>query len=101
MYPPYNKLIRITLKNKEPNPLNECGTILANALREKFEKRVLGPEYPVVSRIRGFYLKNILLKVEREASMVKVKSLMEEIIELNKALPIFKGTRVVIDVDPY
>lgn len=99
-YPPYYKLIQLTLKHKEIEPLNEASRFLADKLREKFGKRVLGPEFPLIARIRNFYLKNVLIKIEREASTKHVKTLILEIIDDLYSKTEFKSVKIYADVDP-
>lgn len=66
-YPPFVQMIKITLKHSDFNRINEGAAWLANALRETFangsEIEVLGPEFPLISRIRNEYIKEILLKL--------------------------------------
>ena len=60
-YPPYYKIIEITLKHKNENELNRASAELASKLREAFKERVLGPEFPIVKRIYNLFLKKIIL----------------------------------------
>lgn len=99
-YPPYYKLIQLTLKHKEVEPLNEASKFLADKLKEKFGKRVLGPEFPLIARIRNLYLKNILIKIEREASTKQVKTLIHEIMDDFYSKAEFKSVKIFADVDP-
>lgn len=99
-YPPYYKLIQLTLKHKEIEPLNEASKFLADKLREKFGKRVLGPEFPPVARIRNLYLKNILIKIEREASTKQAKNIIQELIDEFYTHAEFKSVKIFADVDP-
>lgn len=99
-YPPFCRLIEITIKHKEAEKVNEAAEFLANSLRNKFGKRVLGPEFPPVSRVKNLYLKNIMLKVEREASVQKAKEILKEELTDFKKDEKFKSVRISIDVDP-
>ncbi|MCC6838457.1 MAG: primosomal protein N', partial [Bacteroidia bacterium] len=99
-YPPYYRLIEITLIHKDLDLVNASSKFLADQLKIHFAKRVLGPEFPLVSRIRNLYHKNILLKVEREASVVQVKKILNEIITMFKNDTTFKPVRIQLDVDP-
>jgi primosomal protein N' (replication factor Y) (superfamily II helicase) len=99
-YPPYYRLIQLTLKHPHPNPLNDASSELARLLRGKFGKRVLGPEYPQVSRIRNLYLKNIMIKFETGVNLGKAKEdILSLIVKLhsNRSL---SQVRIIIDVDP-
>lgn len=99
-YPPYYRLIEITLIHKDLDLVNASSKFLADQLKIHFAKRVLGPEFPLVSRIRNLYHKNILLKVEREASVVQVKKILNEMITMFKNDTTFKPVRIQLDVDP-
>lgn len=99
-YPPFYKIIDITLKHKEEHALDACTAELANKLREIFKERVLGPEYPIVRRVKNLYLKKITLKIERDAPEKKVKEKLQEIINQFYTVPFNKAVRIVVDVDP-
>ena len=99
-YPPIYKLIQISLKHKNADTLNNSAKELAINLRKTFGQRVLGPEFPVISRMRNEYIKNILLKIEKEFSLSKAKLILAEHIENLKADKDHTGLRVIIDVDP-
>jgi primosomal protein N' (replication factor Y) (superfamily II helicase) len=99
-YPPFYKIIDITLKHKEENALDVCSIELANKLKEVFKERVLGPEYPAVRRVKNLYLKKITLKIERDAPEKKVKERLQQIVDDFYIVPFHKNVRVVIDVDP-
>lgn len=99
-YPPFYKLIQITLKHKDQHVLDASALELSRAMKDVFKERVLGPEYPLVQRIQNLFLKQIMLKVERDISHVKVKERLQEIIDLFYSAPHNKSIRMVIDVDP-
>jgi len=97
-YPPYSRLILITLKHQDANKLNDAAAFLAHDLRRLFSKKVFGPEYPVVSRIRNLYLKNILIKLERGSHLQQHKDDILKIIGEFAAK--FSSVRISVDVDP-
>jgi primosomal protein N' (replication factor Y) (superfamily II helicase) len=99
-YPPFYKIIDITLKHKQENALDVSSLELANKLKEVFKERVLGPEYPVVRRVKNMYLKKITLKIERDAPERKVKERLQQIINEFYISPSNKNIRIVTDVDP-
>jgi len=99
-YPPFYKIIRITVKFKEFHLLNDAAAQLAKELKIKLGLRVLGPEYPPVSRIRNLYIKNILIKFELLASHLAVKELITQSIQELHNIKTFKNIIVSIDVDP-
>lgn len=99
-YPPYYKVIEITLKHRDENQINRASAELAGKLREVFKERVLGPEFPVVKRIYNQYLKTITIKVEREANDKKVKERIAFVMDEFFSAPSNKSIRTIVDVDP-
>jgi primosomal protein N' (replication factor Y) len=99
-YPPFFRMIGITLKHREKNDLDRIAQELSSSLRERFGKRILGPEYPVISRIKTLYIKQIWIKIEREVSVVNAKRQMQEIIDQVKLRDGNKSVQIVVDVDP-
>ena len=65
LYPPFARLIKIQLKHKNPEQLERDADRLADILRKSFGAGVLGPEYPLISRIQTLYIKEIMLKISR------------------------------------
>ena len=73
----------------------------SNMLRQVFGQRVLGPEAPLVARVQTMYIRQIVLKMELTASMVKVKKILRDIYEqLLAADSRMRSTRLYFDVDP-
>ncbi len=99
-YPPFFKVIQITLKHRDENILAAAAQELANKMKAVFKERVLGPEYPIVRRVNNLYLKRIMLKVERSAADKKVKERLQQIVDDFHSVPSNKSVRTVIDVDP-
>ncbi|RCL75777.1 MAG: primosomal protein N' [Flavobacteriales bacterium] len=99
-YPPFYKLISLTVKHKNINLVELASKELAQKLRGTFKERVIGPEFPLIQKIKNQYLKEIKLKIERTASEKKVKEKLHEIIDKFYQRADFKTIRIVIDVDP-
>ena len=99
-YPPFTRVIYIYLKHRDNNNLSEISTIYASKLRELFGNRVFGPEEPMISRIQSLYIRKIMLKIEINASMKKVKQILRDTYEQMHQLPRMKGMIVYYDVDP-
>jgi primosomal protein N' (replication factor Y) len=99
-YPPFYRLIQLTLKHRDERKIEEAAQHLAGRLKQKFGKRILGPEPPGIARIRNFYHQNILFKIESKASIKKAKELLREELQLFAVHDLYKSVRVVVDVDP-
>ncbi len=99
-YPPFYKLIEITLKHKDENTLNLAASDLSDAMRAVFKERVLGPEFPVIRRTHNLFIKRITLKIERSANDKKVKERLQEMIDHFYTSASYKTVRVNVNVDP-
>jgi len=92
-YPPFCRIVQLSLRHVNADLINKAADDLAKKLRKLFGKRVLGPEYPIVSRIRNQYLKNILLKFEKGIPLPQAKTeIRDAIIKLNAHPDFCKGS---------
>ncbi|BDW91198.1 primosomal protein N' [Flagellimonas marinaquae] len=98
-YPPLVRLIKITLKDKDFNKLNEAADWMAGSLRNVLGTQILGPEYPPVARIRRDYLKNILIKIPRKQPLAQTKNSIKRIEKSFNAISKYKSIRLVYNVD--
>ena len=99
-YPPFYRLILIRLKHKDYQKLNPAAAELALMLRPIFKQDLLGPEYPVVSRVKNLYIKQMMVKFRRDYNTQKIKELIAEQIHLFQQNSDYKSVQVQIDVDP-
>ncbi|WP_422860200.1 replication restart helicase PriA [Flagellimonas sp. S174] len=98
-YPPIVRIIKITLKDKDFNKLNEAALWFAQSLTNVLKCSVLGPEYPPVSRIRRDYLKNVLIKVSKDQPISQTKNSIKRIEKSFNAISKYKSVRLVYNVD--
>ena len=99
-YPPFYRLVMIRLKHKDDRKLNPAAAALASQLRPLFKQDLLGPEYPMVSRVKNLFIKQMMVKFKREHNAQQVKALIMEQVRLFQEQPDFKSVIVQIDVDP-
>ena len=99
-YPPYFRMIQVTLRHKDVKVLQQAAFTLAGQLRAIFGSRVLGPIDPVVSRIQNLFIKQIILKIENEASPAKAKEMLQHASDELLTQSRFKAVRIGLDVDP-
>ncbi len=101
-YPPLYRLIQLDVKHKDLSKLVIIAVSLGKLLRSQFGERILGPEAPMISRIRNYYIQTILIKVEKEGvSVHKIKEALQQILINFDTIPANKGVYMHIDVDPY
>jgi primosomal protein N' (replication factor Y) (superfamily II helicase) len=99
-YPPGYRLIKLVVKHKKPEHVNRMAGQLAEMLRKNKSLIVLGPEFPLVSRIQLWYHKEIWLKISRKLSPDEVKRFLVKTIEIVRHRPENSSCMVNIDVDP-
>lgn len=99
-YPPYYRLIYVYLKHKKEDSLEQMAQAMAEKLRRVFGNRILGPDKPPVARIQTLYIKKIVVKIEVNASMKKVR---EQLVHIQREMiedACFRSLIVYYDVDP-
>jgi len=100
MYPPFYKLIRILMKHKKPDVLNDAARKLVDELKKPFGYRVLGPQDPIVGRIQNYYLKHLIVKIEKEKSLSQSKTVILGKADQLKKNASFRSLQIHFDVDP-
>jgi primosomal protein N' (replication factor Y) len=99
-YPPFCRLIEITLKHRDKEILDKAADFLSRRLKQTIKDTILGPEYPLVSRIQNMNLKTLLVKIEKGRPLIQVKNgILFAVNELSEH-PMFRTVIPVIDVDP-
>lgn len=99
-YPPYYRLIKITLKARDYHKVDQASQWLANVLKANLSAEVLGPVDPAVARIRNLFLKQILIKFSAQADRVAVKNNLKMALKSFDSIGAYRAVRVLVDVDP-
>ncbi|MGD9930549.1 MAG: primosomal protein N' [Mangrovibacterium sp.] len=99
-YPPYYRLVKIVIKHKNQERLNLAASQLATLLRKNFGFNLLGPEYPVISRIQNWFQKEIWVKLERDSKLGQSKKQIMGAVSQIKSMPNHGNLIIYADVDP-
>lgn len=99
-YPPYYRMIQITLKHRDAAVVNRVAKEMAAEMKAVFGNRVLGPVIPAISRIQNLFIRQILFKIETEASLQTAKNYLQDIMQRMLSKQAFKSVRISFDVDP-
>ena len=100
-YPPYYKLIKLTLKHRDYEKLKEGSMWLYQVMQQSLPIPVLGPEEPAISRIRNEYIRTIMVKIPAATSIVTTKSTLQKILNSFEAVSVYRSIRVIVNVDFY
>ena len=99
-YPPFYRLIYVYLKHRKEDVLDQAAYCMAEALRQGLGDRVLGPDKPPVARIQTLFIKKIMVKVEQQASMAKIREYLKQVQRYIVEDERFRSLIVYYDVDP-
>jgi primosomal protein N' (replication factor Y) len=99
-YPPYSRLLELNVISKDVNEVNHLAGELYQLLKPAFGDQLLGPEFPLIAKIRNQYHKRILIKCSKQQPSATLRHLVHT--ALNTLQDKFKDWRyrVAIDVDP-
>lgn len=100
-YPPYYKLVKLTLKHRDYDKLKQGSMWLYQVMQQNLPMPVLGPEEPAISRIRNEYIRTIMVKIPINVSIVTTKKTILRIINSFEAVSGYRSIRVILNVDFY
>jgi primosomal protein N' (replication factor Y) len=101
LYPPYCRMVKITLQFKNAYVLDNAANWLGKAMKNTFGNFVLGPSIPFVSRVRNNYIRNITLKIPATQSMKEAKKSLQKIVGTFQTIKDYRVVKITLDVDPY
>lgn len=99
-YPPFYRLVYVYLKHRKEDVLDQAADWMAQCLSKGLGERILGPDKPPVARIQTLYIKKIVVKVEQQASMSKVRAYLRSVQQALMEDRRFRSLTVYYDVDP-
>lgn len=100
-YPPYCRMIKLSLKHKDQSKLEHAARYLATGLQQGFKEYVLGPEYPGVPRVKNQYIMEFIIKLQPKTNLAKAKAFIKQCSDLMLQEKEYRSVRVIVDVDPY
>jgi primosomal protein N' (replication factor Y) len=99
-YPPFFRLLKLTLKHKDQKVVEQAAQVLANWLRPHIGPHLVGPAAPLVGRVRNYYLQEMMIKLPRDMKVIaQTKQLLRETFIQLLAEKQFRSVFIVPDVD--
>ena len=80
-YPPYSRLIKISMKHRDLNNLDQAIVWFSSLLRKRIKNDILGPEFPLISRIKNKFIKQLLIKMSVNNSFKNPKSAILKVLK--------------------
>ena len=99
-FPPYHRMIMLTLKHRDIDRLATASRLLQQQLQQVFGTRVSGVILPSVARTQNMYVRQIRLTIEATANIARAKEMVREQIMFVQQQTTCKGTIILPDVDP-
>jgi primosomal protein N' (replication factor Y) len=100
-YPPFYRIIKITLRHKDFNRVEEGANWLGKSLTSIFKENILGPTTPAISKIRNYYIRNIIVKIPQKQHLEITKNNITRVKNSFQAIKEFRAIKLTIDVDNY
>ncbi|MGX7666153.1 replication restart helicase PriA [Flavobacterium pedocola] len=100
-YPPYFRLIKLTLKHRDFDKLKEGSLWIYNVLVQQLQIPVLGPEEPAISRIRNEYIRTILIKIPTQNHLGNTKKTIQRVLNSFEAIAQYRAIKISVNVDNY
>ncbi|MFV5696300.1 primosomal protein N' [Flavobacterium sp. LB3P122] len=100
-YPPYFRIIKLTLKQRDFDKLKEGAMWLYQVMSQNLTMPVLGPEEPAINRIRNEYIRTIIIKIPQNVSVVSTKKTIQKILNSFEAVAQYRAIKVTLNVDFY
>jgi primosomal protein N' (replication factor Y) len=100
-YPPYFRIIKVTLKQRDFDKLKEGAMWLYQVLSQNLNMPVLGPEEPAINRIRNEYIRTIIIKIPQNTSIIGTKKTIQKILNSFEAVSQYRSIKVTVNVDFY
>lgn len=100
-YPPFYRLIKITLRHKDFNTVEEGANWFGKSLTSMYKDNVLGPTTPAISKIRNYYIRHIVIKIPQNQNLAATKTNIVRVKNAFQAIKHFRPIRLTIDVDSY
>jgi primosomal protein N' (replication factor Y) len=100
-YPPYFRIIKLTLKHRDFEKLKEGSLWLYQVLSQHLGVPVLGPEEPAINRIRNEYIRTIMIKIPHSVSVISTKKTIQKILNSFDNVVQYRAIKVALNVDFY
>lgn len=100
LFPPFQRIIKINLRHKDFKVCENAAEQLHQLMHSTFGDNLLGPANPYVSRIRNYYIKEFLVKIDRtDTRLPALKKFIRQQIAKLYENKLYNQLIVQLDVD--
>lgn len=99
-YPPCYRLVYIFLKHRHDALVESASIEIGSRLRQWFGARVLGPDKPLVAKVKSLSIRKLVLKIELGLNMSEVRKYLilaqQQMLQDKR----YNSLQIYFDVDP-
>lgn len=99
-YPPFTHIVNVFIKHRDDPVVESASILLGGYLRQWFAHRVLGPDKPVVARVKTLHIRKLVVKLETGINLSLARQYLRKAQEMLMADPRFRLIQMYYDVDP-
>ena len=99
-YPPFTRLITITLRHRHDETVERAAQTLRDRLKAVFGQRCSDVILPSISRVQTKHIRCLQLRIEANASIARAKAMMRPYLEALTSEAAFRTVEILPDIDP-
>ena len=99
-YPPFTHVVNVYVKHRDDHVVESASILLGGYLRQWFQNRVLGPDKPVVARVKTLHIRKLVVKLEIGINLSLARQYLHKAQDMVMADPRFRLIQMYYDVDP-
>ena len=102
LYPPFSRMLKITLRHRDRNIVREGAHVYTDMISGLVPGRILGPQEPLINRIRNEHLYELWIKLDRDSPhLSSIKKKMADLAAQVRQKKLFRSLKIIFNVDPY
>ncbi|MEM9836799.1 MAG: primosomal protein N', partial [Bacteroidota bacterium] len=100
-FPPFKRMIHVQLRHPKLTVVDDAAKLMGKWLRKEIAPYLEGPFEPPVARLRTYYLRDMVIRVDKDGRKVRmIKNTLQAAVNHLAKLEGFSGVKVAINVDP-
>ena len=99
-YPPFTRLITITLRHRHDETVERAAQTLRDRLKAVFGQRCSDVILPSISRVQTKHIRCLQLRIEANASIARAKAMLRPYLEALTSETAFRTVEILPDIDP-
>jgi primosomal protein N' (replication factor Y) len=100
-FPPYRRMIHVQFRHPKARIVEDASRLFALWVKPSLDQWMEGPFEPSVARLRSYYLRDLVIRVDKDGKRVRmIKDILQKAINKLAESEGMSGVRVSVNVDP-